>query len=144
VTAAFNASLLQLFSFATRNAIALELRTIGSESLVTRARNELVAAFMATDCTHLVFIDADIEFRIDDFLRLYAGQKDVMAGTYPRKSLDWERIRRHVLAEPGCDPSSIPLAGANYVINIAYKDQQHLLVKEMRAAHPHIGKAPGL
>ncbi len=32
------------------------------ESLVTRARNSAVAAFMATDFTDLVFIDADIEF----------------------------------------------------------------------------------
>ena len=33
-----------------------------NESLITRARNELARAFLASDCDYLMFIDADIGF----------------------------------------------------------------------------------
>lgn len=42
------------------------------ESLVTRARNNLVATFMQTDCDTIAFIDADIEMKPEDFYRLNA------------------------------------------------------------------------
>jgi len=40
------------------------------ESLVTRARNNLVTTFLATDYDTLAFIDADIEMQGADFVRL--------------------------------------------------------------------------
>ena len=40
------------------------------DALITRARNKLVAQFMTGDCTHLVFIDADVGFDGSDILKL--------------------------------------------------------------------------
>jgi len=40
------------------------------ESLVTRARNNLVATFMQTEYQTLAFIDADVEIAAKDFLKL--------------------------------------------------------------------------
>ena len=34
-----------------------------NESLIARARNTCIANFLHSDCTHLMFIDADIGFR---------------------------------------------------------------------------------
>ena len=55
-------SCLDIATSFTRNNIKFKFKTIGNESLVTRGRNNLVASFLKSDCTHLFFIDADIEF----------------------------------------------------------------------------------
>lgn len=52
---------------------------------VDDARNRLVRDFLATDCTDLVFIDADVGFEAQDLLRLLAHDRDIVGGTYPLK-----------------------------------------------------------
>lgn len=76
--------------------------TSRSESLVQRARNAAAAECMAGPYTHLMFIDADVEFRPDDVFRLVDHGVDVVAGAYPVKRLDTdpERVSR-AAARPG-------------------------------------------
>ena len=52
---------------------------------VDDSRNAIVAEFLKTDCTHLLFIDSDIRFEADDFLRLISRDYDVVGGIYPLK-----------------------------------------------------------
>jgi hypothetical protein len=54
------------------------------------ARNALVHEFLKTDCTELLFIDADVIVQPDDILRLMAqsGGMDITAGAYPRRAKD--------------------------------------------------------
>ena len=42
---------------------------------------------MASDCTHLMFIDADIQFDGNDILKLLHHNLPVVCGAYPTKSL---------------------------------------------------------
>ena len=58
----------------------------GGESLVQRGRNLLVGQFLASKATHMMFIDADIGWDAWAVVRLLAGDKDVAAGVYPKKS----------------------------------------------------------
>ena len=59
-----------------------------NESLVTRARNNLMAKMMTNaQATHFMFIDADIRFQPDSILSMIAHDKDVIGGLYPKKSL---------------------------------------------------------
>ena len=59
-----------------------------NESLVTRARNNLMAKMMTNPAaTHFMFIDADIRFRAEDILAMLVTEKDVIGGLYPKKSL---------------------------------------------------------
>jgi hypothetical protein len=55
-------------------------------SLITRARNWLTAAFLATDCTHLLFIDCDILFTPQDVIRLASHNEPIVGGFYPFKA----------------------------------------------------------
>lgn len=56
------------------------------ESLVQRARNSITARFLADqDATHLIFIDADIEFEPASVMRLLGHDLDVVCGLYPKK-----------------------------------------------------------
>jgi hypothetical protein len=63
-----------------------------NESLITRARNELVRQFLETDCDYLMFIDADISFTGQDVAFLMAADRDIACGVYPKKEVDWDNV----------------------------------------------------
>jgi GT2 family glycosyltransferase len=77
-----------------QHGINFRITTLRNESLISRARNILTAMFLDSDCTHLMFIDADIEFQPDDVIRALAYDKAIIAGAYPKKALDIEAIKR--------------------------------------------------
>jgi hypothetical protein len=61
-----------------------------SESLITRARNEIVRHFLLNEqYTHLFWIDSDIAFKPDAVIRLLLADRDVAAGIYPIKRFNW-------------------------------------------------------
>lgn len=66
--------------------IPLSIHTIRNESLIHRARNRILADFLDSACSHLVFIDADIGFAGRDVLRLVAHDKPLVGGTYAKKN----------------------------------------------------------
>lgn len=64
------------------------LDTMVNESLVTRARNNLMAKMMTnTAATHFMFIDADIRFQAESIFQMLSCDKDVIGGLYPKKAL---------------------------------------------------------
>ena len=63
------------------------ITTLRNESLVPRARNILTAMFLESDCSHLFFIDADIEFDPESVIRAVAYDKPILAAAYPKKTL---------------------------------------------------------
>jgi len=70
-----------------------QIYSIGNESLITRARNAIVADFLGRpDCTHLLFVDADIGFRPETIIRMIRHDKPVVAAAYPMKNIYWDEI----------------------------------------------------
>lgn len=68
---------------------------------ITRARNLLTAIFLASDCTHMLFVDADIDFSPDDVFSLIRvmdahPQCAVLGGAYPRRMINWRNVARAV------------------------------------------------
>jgi len=64
-----------------------------TDSLVTRARDNLVAKFMSNpDFTHIMFIDADIGFDYEDIIRMLWHDKDIITGSYPIKKINWSKV----------------------------------------------------
>jgi hypothetical protein len=56
------------------------------DSLITRARNKLVSEFLKQkDYTHLFFIDADIIFQPQQFIRVLLFDKPLVSAPYPIK-----------------------------------------------------------
>lgn len=66
--------------------------TVRGDSLITRVRNRAVHAFLKTDCTHLLWIDADLRFRAEDVFAMLDADLDVVGGAYPLKQYDNDRI----------------------------------------------------
>jgi len=71
----------------TRARIPFALLTIGNESLITRARNSIAAAFLERgEFTHLLFLDGDVSLAPEDFHRLLAYGKDVVGAPVALKA----------------------------------------------------------
>lgn len=75
---------------ATKMGVDVRIQTIAGNSDVVDARNAVFSLFMDSDSTRLFWIDSDIDFRPDAFLRMLAlSQKyDIVAGAYPLKRPD--------------------------------------------------------
>lgn len=121
-------SVIKMMTFFNGHQIPLAFGTIANESLVTRARNVLVAYFLASDYTHLMFIDADIEFQTEDILKLYAHKKDVVVGAYPKKGVAWDKIRANLTdpanKEKELSDRDMASFGSDYAINFKFVDKE--------------------
>lgn len=83
-------SLLNFTIESERAGMRLQVLFHQGESLVTRARNNCVAQFLANpDWTHLFWIDADIGFSAQAAFRLLLSGYDIAAGVYPLKRENW-------------------------------------------------------
>lgn len=83
-------ALANLAPTAAKYGVEIHLTQVSGCSIITKARNALVGNFMRSDCTDLLFIDADVVVNADDILRLLAlsTNKDVTAGIYTRRASD--------------------------------------------------------
>jgi len=118
-------SMVLLFEMAKEYDIPIALQTIGNESLITRARNQIVFNFMERDhLTHLMFIDADISFNPVDFFKLLLHKKDLVAVAYPMKGIAWDRVLGAKTVEQARQNS------LDYVINLPPEIVESKEVKE--------------
>ena len=112
-------SILDLQNFCREEQIGLNIQTLGQESLVTRARNTLVANFLDNDSfTHLLFIDADIGFEAKSLKRFLEYDKEVLCAPYPMKLISWDMIPK--LIEEGKDYRNLCHP---YVLNFSNKGE---------------------
>lgn len=81
------ASLVDTVNACTAHGIVVRLVSPVGCSLVTDARSAVVDDFLKGNATHLFWVDSDIHWRTDDFLRLLAlsTRVDVVGATYPLK-----------------------------------------------------------
>jgi hypothetical protein len=106
------------------NGIEVKFYYLFNESLIQRARNYIVDEFMRSDCTHLLFIDADIGFNPRDVLGLLAvnltdpEKYNIVTGPYPKKTIAWEKVSKAAQAGVGKEnPFDLEQYTADYVFN---------------------------
>jgi hypothetical protein len=112
------------------------VETMTNESLISRARNTLVAKFLASpQSTHLMFIDADIGWEPWHLLALINHDVDVVGGLYPMKTMP---VKWCVNGIPGAredDPSGmieVTKTGTGFMLikrEVFEKSNQHPAVK---------------
>lgn len=74
--------------------------SIGNESLIERARNNLAWHFIANeDATHFLFWDADqAVWTPDDILKMIEADKPLICAAVPMKKINWKRVAEAVRA----------------------------------------------
>ncbi|MES2529848.1 MAG: hypothetical protein V4636_02345 [Pseudomonadota bacterium] len=116
---AYVRSLLGLVNAAWTHGFPMQTRFLDGDSLIPRARNRLVAEFMADDrWTHLFFIDADIGFEPEAALRLLLAGRDVVAGAYPLKTDGWPEAGLAAPLPAGSTRADFEARHANFPINL--------------------------
>ena len=80
-------SYLQWTILAMQNKLDFQVDTLANESNVNRARNTCAAKFLSGDATHLMFVDADIQFNPVDIVKLVSHDRDIVGGIYPQKTM---------------------------------------------------------
>jgi len=111
-----------------------------NESLITRARAYLVDEFLRSDCTKMMFIDADIEYNPSDVLMLAYLDKDIIGGPYPKKTIAWENVLK--AAKAGLadkDPKILERFVGDYVFNVVPGTQSFEIDKELEVMETGTG-----
>ena len=115
VTDLYAASLLKLQLACQQRNVRLMVHMMGGEALITRARQNVVAQFLAREAaTHLLFIDADIGFEPEQVFRLMDFNADVTAAVYPLKRFDWRKVAAVVSTAPKAE--ELEATSLSYVV----------------------------
>lgn len=123
VTDLYAGSLLKLQAACLSRGVRLQVQMMGSDALITRARQNIVADFLTNQAaTHLIFIDADIGFEPEQVFRLMDFGRDMSAAIYPIKSIDWEKVGAWATA------GRTPLESAALSYMIEFADREHIEV----------------
>jgi hypothetical protein len=93
VCAGYLTSILKFERLCKDKGILVDYEFCYNESLIPRARNTLAHTFMNnTKYTHLLCLDADIEFEPEDIIKMLDYNKPLVGGVYPKKKIDWDKI----------------------------------------------------
>lgn len=126
VTEPFMMSFLQALLYYKEIGLKYSVCTI-SDSLINRARNNLVAKFMGNESfTHMVFIDVDLQFDKEAILKLLWHDKDVMTASYPIKEINWDRVKEG--ANNGIEPRDLMEYASRYVVHLTEPGETKLNV----------------
>jgi len=111
-------SSLDLQNVMSKYGIETKFSFLFNESLITRARNYLVDEFLRSECTHLLFIDSDINYSAQDVVALMALDRDVIGGPYPKKAINWENVAKAARQHPDMEPQELEKLVGQYVFNV--------------------------
>ena len=120
------------------------LANVKRRSVLPRARNTLVDAFLESDGTHMFLIDADTVFTADDLIRMicWATAKDVVTGIVPKKQemphvfATWPHWKNGAEGLHTHDPK-LPLIQLDR-IGMAFTCVQRHVLEELVLIHPEL------
>lgn len=120
-TAPHFVSALELKEALDLHGIKHDWNVVWNESLIHRARMEMTRMFLETDHTHLMWLDADIEFRATDVNTLWNLNVDIAVAAYAMKRLDmplsaWRNGKMVRLEECPTEPFEVDYAGTGFML----------------------------
>lgn len=127
----FAQSLLRLVELLTKQEIPHKIEFLGSDSLISRARNSIVAKFYADpNNTHLLFLDSDLMFAPEAVLQMLAHDKELVGCPYPKKVYNWQKVESVLKEKETIDENLKPLlTDINYNLLPQSQDVKSTLVK---------------
>ena len=116
MTLQYTTSLLKLIRAMNEKHIGYAIDFLGNESLIPRARNRSLEKFLASDCTHMLFIDSDIGFEPEAVFDILKYNKAVVGCLYPRKDIFFDKLLHSVQNEKD-SKESIDSRALDFVYN---------------------------
>ena len=110
-------SLLEFQKYCVENKIKVTFQLFKS-SLITQGRNLCVGGFMETGHTHLLFIDADIDFQAKSIQAMIDKDKDVISVPYPMKTFNWEKMYSNFKEGKIKNPQELSMNGNTYPMRL--------------------------
>lgn len=147
VTAAHFRSCLNLKEELTNQGIRHDWLIGVNESLVHRARMEMTASFLDTNHSHMMWLDADIEFEPTDVANLWNLETDIAVGFYAMKRPDmplsaWLNGKIVKLEDCPQQPFAVDYAGTGFML-LSRKVIETLAKTSGSYEGPH-GRVPAL
>lgn len=114
-TGGFASSMIELTKQAAKlDDIEIEFMYGANEALITRARNMCASIFLKSEATHLLFIDADIEFNPFEVIRMIRTKRDFVCGVYPKKNINWPQV--YAAIKNGATVDQLPHYASDYLV----------------------------
>jgi hypothetical protein len=89
----YTVSLISTIDVLNKYNIPVQIQFCRNDSLVSRARNNLIAKAMSNpSITHIMFIDNDISWEPINIIKLLLSDKHIIGGAYPLKNYNWTRL----------------------------------------------------
>lgn len=125
-------SMLDLQALMINYGVEVKFSFLFNESLIQRARNYLTDEFYhRSDCTHLMFIDADIAFNPQDILAMLALDKEIVGGPYPKKSIEWGQLHKAIKKNPNLPVEEYSKLAGSMVFNPAGGTQKFSITEPL-------------
>lgn len=123
----YTQALLEFQKFCFENKIKVTFQLFKS-SLITQGRNLCVGAFMETGHSHMLFIDADIDFQAKSIMKMIEKDKDVISVPYPMKTFNWEKVFENIKA--GKIKSAVQLSTAANTYPMKLPDEDNIKIQD--------------
>ena len=117
-TGMYASAIMQLVGVCGQNQMQMYYSFMMNESLITRARNSMAYDFLESDATHLMFIDADINFNPNDIPKMVQANVDIICGLYPKKEINWVEVEAAV--KRGVPPQELAKYTGAFVVNLPH------------------------
>ena len=115
IAAAHLQSIVALQALCHKRGFGFAHQIVQQISNIDFARNLLATVFLNhPEATHLLFVDDDMGFPADELAPMFdwRDEAEVVAAMYPRRQIDWERVKQVILAHPDIPARNLPhLAG---------------------------------
>lgn len=105
-------SMISLYLQCNMKGIPISHTCIAGCSLISKGRTDLSNHFYYNvPFSHFLFIDSDIKFDAKDIIKMYESDKDIMAGAYVKKAVNWDKINLNE------DPTEMLINSGEYCIH---------------------------
>ncbi|MBB5707268.1 glycosyltransferase family 2 protein [Sphingopyxis panaciterrulae] len=126
-------AVLALSAAAAARGVPLRFEFILHEPQLHRARNMLTNIFLQSDCTHLLFVDDDIDFAAEDIFAMVAAMAErpecgILGAPVPRRMVNWAQVARAVdrgLARG--DPTELARYTGDFALTFLHANQRFVL-----------------
>jgi hypothetical protein len=122
----YTQSLLEFQKYCFENKIKITFQLFKS-SLITQGRNLCVGSFMETGHSHLLFVDADIDFQAKSIQAMIEKDKDVISVPYPMKTFNWEKMFSNFKEGKIKNPQVLSMNGNTYPMRLP--DEENIKIE---------------